>query len=59
MAGLLLVKDSSLTMEDLYKEKKNKQDPIVASFEREIDFVLNPVLKRNNQLKTYEAHQKL
>lgn len=61
MAGFLLVSgaDSSLAIEALYRGGKDRRDPLLSSFEKEIDFILKPLLRRSKKALNHEACQKL
>lgn len=44
MAGVLLVgADGKLSMKDLCKGGRDKRDPVVTSFEKELNFILRVV----------------
>lgn len=60
MAGLVLVTgaESSATIEALYLGKTRKA-PLLVSFEKELEFTLKPLLKRNNKPLNHETCQKL
>ena len=50
MAGVVVVgADSSLTVEALYRGGKDRPDPTLTSFEKDIDFVLQPISKKSKK----------
>lgn len=60
MAGLILVgADSSLAIEALYRGGKDRKDPTLSSFEKEISFLIKHVLKRTKRELNHETCQKL
>ena len=62
MAGVVVVSanSSQAAIEALYSGSKGKTDPAIASFEKEVDFILQPVLKKARKpVLSPEANQKL
>ena len=57
MAGVLLANaDTQLTLEALCKEKR---DPVLTAFEKDLDFILNTTLKRAKKTPNHESCLKL
>ncbi len=61
MAGVVVVgADTTLTLEALYRRGKDKPDPHLISFEKEINFILQPVSKKSKKsFFSPDANQKL
>ena len=60
MAGFILVSGAgSLDIEALYRGGKDRKDPLVSAFEKEINFILKPLLKKGKKPLKHEACQKL